>query len=641
MFSLFIQKLNNFNSSISKSKFRFVFVFLVPALILFADLGLRWKILSQMESLQWAYYLLSFLYSSLIYALLLFSLFLLFSVSRIRSYWTVLGFAAFAYSICIIGSYGYFLYAGIMPNFFVFSYIFQEPFNSWTIFKGGLTVWSLIGFFILFILLFLSLRIASSNFRPARFQRSILAVLILGFLALTAFFHNNTRFNDQIYVADTNSISFINRNIYNLLTGDRLGSAGLQSRNKPILKESPNPFRKNILIVLSESLRRKSMALYGYSKETTPFLNRWTKNPQDGSVVVFQNAFSNSSSTLISVPSLLSGVSPIQPVSMTHSSPLFWEYGKAAGLSTFYISSHSFRWNNFSGFFKNAGIDFLWNKEISGLGVFNDIGIDDRKTVAEFKNRVKLLKGKGENFAGVLHLNTNHFPYIIPEESVYFPIGKDTYAPYDNSVRYLDGLLEEVFNFLNEEKLSEDTLVIFTSDHGEALFEHDYIGHIESNHIETVAIPMLFFLPNSLKDRKFEDRLRKNADRNVSNTDLIPTIADILGVSTQSEVKGYLSQLEGRSLLSNLANDRRIFIANNNETSLYRVGMSYIKGNLHYMLRLNSFPPDEEAYDIQADPIEKKNLWPTMNLEQKKEIRKELDACGLCQDLYSASGIKL
>ncbi|TGL96685.1 DUF229 domain-containing protein [Leptospira barantonii] len=636
-----MQKFNNFNTSISKSKLRFVFVFLVPALILFADLGLRWKILSQMEALQWAYYLLSFLYSSLIYSLLLFSLFLLFSVSRFRSYWTVLGFAAFAYSICVIGSYGYFLYAGIMPNFFVFSYIFQEPFNSWTIFKGGLTVWSLIGFFFLYILLFLSLRIASSNFKPARFQRSILSVAVLAFLALTAFFHNNTRFNDQIYVADTNSISFINRNIYNLLTGDRLGSAGLQSRNKPILKESPTPFRKNILIVLSESLRRKSMALYGYDKDTTPFLNRWTKNPQGGSVVVFRNAFSNSSSTLISVPSLLSGVSPIQPVSMTHSSPLFWEYGKAAGLSTFYVSSHSFRWNNFSGFFKNAGIDFLWNKEISGLGVFNDIGIDDRKTVAEFRNRVKFLKNKGENFAGVLHLNTNHFPYIIPEESVYFPIGKDTFAPYDNSVRYLDGLLEEVFNFLNEEKLSEDTLVIFTSDHGEALFEHDYIGHIESNHIETVAIPMVFFVPGSLKNQKFEDRLKKNSDRNVSNTDLIPTIADILGVSSQPEVKGYLSQLEGRSLLSNLPNDRRIFIANNNETSLYRVGMSYIKGNLHYMLRLNSFPPDEEAYDIQADPIEKKNLWPTMNLEEKKSIRKELDGCSLCQDLYSTSGIKL
>lgn len=641
MFSALIQKWNDFNSKISTSKFRFLFLLLVPALILFADLGLRWKILSQMETLQWSYYLLSFLYSILIYSLLLFSLDLLSSSSKTKPYWGILAFASFGYSICVIGSYGYFLYAGIMPNFFVFSYIFQEPFNSWTIFRGGLTVWSLIGFFFLFLVLFLSLKIASSDFKPARFTKTVYGILSFSILALTAFFHNNTRFNDQIYVADTNSISFINRNLYNLVTGDRLGSAGLQSRNKPVLNPSPNPFRKNVLLILSESLRRKSMALYGYEKDTTPFLNRWTVDPQNGSVVVFRKAFSNSSSTLISVPSLLSGVSPIQPVSMTHNSPLFWEYGKAAGLSTFYISSHSFRWNNFTGFFKNAGIDFLWNKEISGFGVFNDIGIDDRKTVAEFKDRVKFLKDKGENFAGVLHLNTNHFPYIIPEEAMYFPIGKDTYAPYDNSVRYLDGLLEEVFQFLNEEKLTENTIVIFTSDHGEALFEHDYIGHIESNHIETVAIPMLFFIPNSMRQNSFAERLRKNAERNVSNTDLIPTVADLLGVANQPEVKSYLSRLEGKSLLSDLPPNRRIFIANNNETSLYRVGMSYIQGNLHYMLRLNSFPPDEEVYDIHDDPIEKKNLWPSLDRERKLEIRKQLDGCSLCQDLYSASGVKL
>lgn len=276
---------------------------------------------------------------------------------------------------------------GDHAELFRFFLYFQEPFNSWTIFKGGLTISSLIGFLLLFGLVFLSLRVASSTLKPVRFTKSIYSGLVFGILILTAFFHNNTRFNDQIYVSDTNSISFINRNIYNILTGDRLGSAGLQSRNKPKLNKSSNPFRKNVLIILAESLRRKNMALYGYDKDTTPFLNRWTQNTRNGSVVVFQKVFSNASSTLISVPSLLSGVSPIQPVSMTHSFPLFWEYGKAAGLSTFYISSHSFRWNNFSGFFRNAGIDFLWNKEISGLGVFNDIGIDDRKTVAEFQNQ--------------------------------------------------------------------------------------------------------------------------------------------------------------------------------------------------------------------------------------------------------------
>lgn len=58
---------------------------------------------------------------------------------------------------------------------------------------------------------------------------------------------------------------------------------------------------------------------------------------------------------------------------------------------------------------------------------------------------------------------------------------------------------------------------------------------------------MFFFVPNSLKNH-FGDRLKKNMNKNVSNADLIPTVAELLGVSNQPDVKGYLSKLEGRSL---------------------------------------------------------------------------------------------
>ncbi|ENO73881.1 hypothetical protein LEP1GSC012_0473 [Leptospira interrogans serovar Valbuzzi str. Valbuzzi] len=234
----------NLNSFVSNFGFRFFPLFFVPSLILFLDIGLRWKILSHMETLQVYYYLLSFLYSILIYFLLLFSLSLLDSISNKKVYWVLLIFSSLSYSVCMIGSYGYFIYTGIMPNFFVFSYIFQEPFNSWTLLSAGLTVWVWIFFFFLLILVFVSLRIASQNFKPVRFAKSIYFSLVFGILILAAFFHNNTRFNDQIYVSDVNSISFINRNLYNLITGDRLGSAGLQSRNRPNLKRDRFLFEK-------------------------------------------------------------------------------------------------------------------------------------------------------------------------------------------------------------------------------------------------------------------------------------------------------------------------------------------------------------------------------------------------------------
>ncbi|TGN11942.1 sulfatase-like hydrolase/transferase [Leptospira ilyithenensis] len=617
---------------------KWVLSLLIPITILATDLGFRFEIVKGLELNQLLFYFASILFSLLLYGFFLISLLNLYRIKPIYEFLVII-ISAF-YTIALIGSYGYFQYSGIMPNFFVFSFIFQEPYNSWTLFRAGLSFVSILFFVIVFFVFYYSLR-STTRREKFRFFKWTYPAVTLSVILLNLFFHNNSRFNDQIFVADTNSVVFINRNVYNLLTGDRLGSAGLQSRNKPKLETLANKTKVNVLLIVAESLRRKSMSLYGYNRDTTPYLSRCFSSASKGDKILFKNSFSNSSSTLISVPSILSGISPEQPVSLTHSSPLFWEYGKAVNLSTFFISSHSFRWNNFEGFFKNAGIDYLWNKETSGNSTFNDIGIDDRKTVKEFKRHVSLLKKEGNSFAGVLHFNTNHFPYFIPKEYEFLPVGKDILAPYDNSVRYLDSLLEDVFEFLEKENLKENTLVIFTSDHGETIFEHGYIGHVESNHIETVSIPMFFYIPKSLRSQTRDQILKINQDRNVENIDIIPTIIDFLGIRERKDIAPYQAKLEGRSLLTKIPTDRKIFIANNNETSLYRVGLSFIYKNLHYMLRLNKTSPTEELFEYTNDGNETENLWPKLSEAKRKEYRILLKDCNLCSDLYSTADISL
>lgn len=492
-------------------------------------------------------------------------------------------------------------------------------------------------FLLIASLLYLATKVRSQKFR---FGKILRAASIFFFLLLTAFLHNNTRFNDQVYVSDTNTIAFVWRNVYNRLTGDNLGSAGLQSRNKPKLSNVSSKPAFNVLLIVAESLRKNNMSLYGYKKDTTPFLVRNVKNANHYSTFVFKQAFSNSSSTLLSFPSILSGVSPAQPVPMTHSFPLFWEYAKVLNYSTFYITSHDLQWNNFKGFFRNSSIDKIWDKEASGSGVFNDIGIDDRKTVEEFKRYVTFLKNKKEKFAGVLHFNTNHFPYIIPEEGKVFPVNTVP-DQYDNSVRHMDNLLKEVYEFMESEGLTESTLVIFTSDHGESLFEHDYLGHIDSNHIETIAIPMIIRLPHALsKDGVRTEAIKRNTTRPVANTDIIPTMLDALDLEKKPDVKNYLPKLEGKSLLRDLDDERKIIVTNNNEISLYKVGISYLKGDLHYLMNLNTIPPREKLYDLSKDPNELRDLWPELSETEKEECRKELQECGLCRDLYESIGIR-
>lgn len=609
-------------------------IWFIPSLILLTDVIVRDEILPNFKPLQWAFYALSFFYSVILYSAIIILLRNL-NLYRFKFfYWSILLLITLFYTATIVGSYGYYSFTGIMPNFFVFSFIFHEPLNSWTLLQGGFTK----GSFLLSSLLFLSIGFALRQTTVKaplkyKFQPFVRAGVILVFLAISAFLHNNTRFNDQVYVSDTNTIAFVWRNVYNQLTGDSLGSAGLQSRNKPKLGLSVNSPKFNVLFVVTESLRRDNLGIYGYDRDTTPFMDRVMEIADRKQYFLFRKAFSNSSSTLLSFPSILTGVSPSQPVSMTHSYPLFWEYAKAADLSTFYITSHNLQWNNFEGFFRNAGIDFLWDKEKSGLKIFNDIGIDDRETVKEFRRHVSELKASGKRFAGVLHFNTNHFPYIVPEESQIFPV-KSVPDQYDNSVRHMDGLLEDVYTYLQREGLLENTVVVFTSDHGESLFEHEYLGHIDSNFIETISIPMVMYVPKLLQERVNLQALRRNTARTVSNTDLIPTLIDILDLENHAEVRKFSANLEGKSLLRDIYGDRRIIITNNNEISLYKVGISYIKGNYHYMMNMNSVPSKEKLFDISADPKELKDLWIGTSDENKIYFREEVKDCRVCVELF-------
>ncbi|PJZ66779.1 sulfatase [Leptospira wolffii] len=614
-------------------------IWVLPILILSTDFIVRDEILPNFKLLQWAFYVLSFIYSLILYSAVVILLRSLYQFGSKIAYWISLALITLFYTSSIIGSYGYYSFTGIMPNFFVFSFIFHEPLNSWAIFQGGFTRYSFILSLGLFVLIGFALW--QTTILPPlkyRFQSIVRVGVVVVFLTISGFLHNNTRFNDQVYVADTNTIAFVWRNLYNHITGDSLGSAGLQSRNKPRLGQIANSPNFNVLFIVTESLRRSSLGVYGYERNTTPFMDQLSKEADRNRYFLFKKAYSNSSSTLLSFPSILTGVSPSQPISMTHTYPLFWEYGKAANLSTFYITSHNLQWNNFEGFFRNSGIDFLWDKEKSGLKIFNDIGIDDRETVKEFKRKISELKADRKKFAGVLHFNTNHFPYIVPEESLVFPV-QSVPDQYDNSVRHIDSLLEDVYGYLKEEGLLENTVVLFTSDHGESLFEHEYLGHIDSNYIETVSIPMLVYIPPVLQEKVNSQALRRNTDKLVANTDLIPTVIDLLDLEANSSVKKYTSHLEGKSLLRDIYGNRRIIITNNNEISLYKVGISYIKGNYHYMMNLTSLPAKEKLFDISVDPKELKDLWTSTSEENKIYFREEVRDCNVCVELFTSQNL--
>jgi len=125
--------------------------------------------------------------------------------------------------------------------------------------------------------------------------------------------------------------------------------------------------------------------------------------------------------------------------------------------------------------------------------------------------------------------------YSDPEQIKYM------ISNYYGLVKEIDDWVGEILNKLDELGLAENTLVIFTSDHGEMLGAH---GMREKNvfYEESAHVPLLIRFPNRIKSDT-------QVDGYISNIDLFPTIMDYLGIGPhKSDGKSLRGLIEGSDL---------------------------------------------------------------------------------------------
>jgi arylsulfatase A-like enzyme len=124
--------------------------------------------------------------------------------------------------------------------------------------------------------------------------------------------------------------------------------------------------------------------------------------------------------------------------------------------------------------------------------------------------------------------------------------------------------------------------------------------------------------------------LRQNRTKTVSNIDIAPTLIDILGLRENESVKKVYGNYTGQSLFEPVPNDRSVIIMNNNEVARFKVGISLIKGNYHYIHRMNIVPNRQEVYDIKKDKTEKKNLIEIISKKDLKDLMNTFKAYPAC-----------
>ncbi|UCE84895.1 MAG: sulfatase [Deltaproteobacteria bacterium] len=122
-----------------------------------------------------------------------------------------------------------------------------------------------------------------------------------------------------------------------------------------------------------------------------------------------------------------------------------------------------------------------------------------------------------------VHYFDPHIPFRAPDEHY---VKDDARPEYAAEVRFVDHELRRFLQALDW----DDTMVVFTSDHGWGLWlEHDYGYHYHKLYEEQIRVPLLLHVPG---------RTGGSVLHQVRTIDVFPTVLDELGVEFDTAIDG-------------------------------------------------------------------------------------------------------
>lgn len=125
---------------------------------------------------------------------------------------------------------------------------------------------------------------------------------------------------------------------------------------------------------------------------------------------------------------------------------------------------------------------------------------------------------------------------------------------YKNAVAYNDALFGEMIEVLKKKGLYENSIVIYTSDHGEEFYEYGTYGHNSAFNHAQVQSPLII---------KFPGQAPKVINSLTSHVDVVPTLLNHIGVSTPASAYS-----NGHDLLSADYQRNYAFVSNWNKSAV-------------------------------------------------------------------------
>jgi arylsulfatase A-like enzyme len=455
------------------------------------------------------------------------------------------------------------------------------------------------------------------------------------------------------------TLNFMRRKLRWVGVGLVLLVVGMQGRR--ILHErtfvaglpAPQAGAPNVLVLVVDTLRADHLSSYGYALPTSPNLDRFAQ-----SGALFENAFSTSSWTLPSHASLLTGAYPHEHgvtdmkshPPYDHRFPTIAEVFSQHGYRTGAFSANTVYFTRDMGFgpgfahfddYFNSPADTLvrtfYGKEIArqvlgrrrgravlarlGFSYFQEVDADNDYSLSS-ENLGLAIKRRAPNvnhallkwidrdhsrpwFAFLNYMDV-HPPYRAPSHRGEVKAGSRSELLaklYDSDIQDFDRSFNDLLQALGQRDALQNTIIIFTSDHGEMFGEHGLSRHQNALYRGVIHVPLIVWKPGTVPAVRVQ--------RAVTNADIAATLVDLLGWGSESHMAG--TSLRDAWTNPNQAGDGRPVLSEMDQFK-YRPARfpchsgpmkSLIVGSMHYVVHKKLGPA---LYDWKDDPGENNNL---------------------------------
>ena len=383
---------------------------------------------------------------------------------------------------------------------------------------------------------------------------------------------------------------------------------------------------RGIILISLDTLRADHLGIYGYHRNTTPYIDAFAREN-----IIFENAVVQSACTLPSHMSIMTSLYPSSHGVQSETQRLSEEHVTLAELVR-------------KGGYKTAAFaDGAFMRGVYGFNKGFDLyDGDKREGIACILPKAKkwLEENKSNPFFLFVHCYDIHDPYTPPPpyDSIFhdftytgnfIPTTQNMQAAawrrkevhdedlrhikalYDGGIRYTDEKIGAFLSFLHDAGLKDNTLIIITSDHGEEFQEHGSFLHWKLYFRPNLHVPLIMHIPGFPKK---EIRINEL----VQSIDIFPTILDSADLPPYKKAQGksLVPLIKRKSSIIRHALWRLFHPLNGNEKTAFaehkeskgkkRHDYSIITG--HYQMIYSVSPKATHLFNIKDDHLAQNDI---------------------------------